>query len=163
MNSYFLLVFRSCPDIHYEGIHIRNTRKIIAVWMSMPDTTKPMILIIENEEEIRRVYTDMLSCTGAYLLEAGNPYEAFDCLRTHSITLILTDLYMPGGGLDYLATLRRETGTCPIIVVTGLSGGDTIRQATLLAGATVFLEKPFRARQFREIVNGFLFSRPIAN
>jgi CheY-like chemotaxis protein len=128
----------------------------------MQDATKPTILIIENDEDTRRIYTDVLSHTRACLLEAGNPYEGFSYLRRHALSLILTDLHMPGGGLEYLATLRRETSTIPIIVITGLGGGDTIRQATLLAGATVFLEKPLRAKQLREIVDRFLASRPIA-
>jgi CheY-like chemotaxis protein len=128
----------------------------------MPDITKPTILIIENEEEIRRLYTDMLSYTGAHLLEAGNPYEAFEYLRTHSIALILTDLHMPGGGLEYLASLRRQEPNCPIVTITGLGGDETMRHATLMAGATVFLEKPIRARQLRDIVDHFLSSSPIA-
>jgi CheY-like chemotaxis protein len=128
----------------------------------MPEATQLTILLVENDEDTRRIYTDVLSQTGACLLEAGNPYEGFNALRSHSISLILTDLHMPGGGLEYLASLRRETGTCPIIVITGLGGGETIRQATLLAGATVFLEKPIRARQLREIVDRFLTARPIA-
>lgn len=127
----------------------------------MSDDMKTTILIIENDEDTRRIYADILAHTGAYLLEAGNPYEGFNALRFHPISLILTDLHMPGGGLEYLATLRRETATCPIIVITGL-GGDTIRQATVLAGATVFLEKPIRAKQLREIVHRFLSSRPLA-
>jgi CheY-like chemotaxis protein len=127
----------------------------------MPGATQPTILLVENDEDTRRIYTDVLSHTGACLLEAGNPYEAFSYLRRHALSLILTDLHMPGGGLEYLATLRRETSTIPIIVITGLGGGDTIRQATLLAGATVFLEKPLRTKQLREIVDRFLASRPI--
>jgi CheY-like chemotaxis protein len=128
----------------------------------MQDATKPTILIIENDEETRRIYTDVLSHTEACLLEAGNPYEAFDCLRTHSVTLILTDLHMPGGGLQYLTTLREQEPSCPIVTITGLGGGETIRQATLMAGATVFVEKPIRAKQLREIVDRFLSSRPMA-
>jgi len=38
----------------------------------MPDAMKPTILIVENDEDIRRLYTDVLAQTGAYLLEAGN-------------------------------------------------------------------------------------------
>ena len=122
----------------------------------MSDDIKTTILIIENDEDTRRIYADILAHTGAYLLEAGNPYEGFHALRFHPISLILTDLHMPGGGLEYLATLRRATSTCPIIVITGLGGGDTIQQACLLAGATVFLEKPIRTRQLLEIVDRFL-------
>ena len=68
---------------------------------------------------------------------------------------------MPGGGLEYLTSLRRKAVTCPIIVITGL-GGETIRQASILAGATVFLEKPIRTKQLRDIVNGFLFPGRVA-
>jgi two-component system response regulator FlrC len=128
----------------------------------MSDDTRATILIIENDDDTRRVYADVLSYTGACLLEAGNPYEAFDYLRTHSISLIVTDLCMPGGGLQYLATLREREPGCPIVTITGLGGADTMRQATLIAGATAFLEKPIRAKQLREIVHRFLFSRPIA-
>lgn len=133
-----------------------SVAKVIIARIRMPHATEPTILVIENDEDIRRLYTDVLSRTGACLLEAGNPYEGFSHLRKHGISLILTDLHMPGGGLEYLATLRRATSTCPIIVITGLGGGDTIQQACLLAGATVFLEKPIRTRQLLEIVDRFL-------
>ena len=117
----------------------------------MPDATKPTILLIENDEDTRRIYTDVLSHTGVRVLEAGNPYEGFSHLRTQELSLIVTDLHMPGGGLEYLAALRREISTCPIIVITGL-GGDTIRQACLRAGAAAFLEKPIRTKQLREAI-----------
>jgi CheY-like chemotaxis protein len=121
----------------------------------MSDDTKATILIIENDEDTRHIYADILAYTGAYLLEAGNPYEAFDYLGTHSISLILTDLHMPGGGLQYITTLRAKEPSCPIVAITGLVG-DEIRQAALTAGATAFLEKPLRAKQLRDIVDRVL-------
>src|SRR3982751_3849779 len=100
----------------------------------MQDATKPTILLIENDEETRRIYTDVLSGTAAQVLEAGNAYEAFESLRTYAVSLIVTDLHMPGGGLQYLTTLRQHEPGCPIVTVTGLAGGETIRRATLMAG-----------------------------
>lgn len=119
----------------------------------------PAILIIENDEETRELYADALSSVEAALIETGNPYEAFEQLGKRSISLILTDLHMPGGGVEFLANLRGADVLCPIIVITGL-GGDSVRDAVMAAGATVFLEKPIRTRQLREIVNRFLSSTP---
>lgn len=129
----------------------------------MEEASKPTILVIENDEETRQVYTDVLSNTGAQVRQAANAYEAFEHLRAHTVSLIVTDLHMPGGGLQYLSTLRGHQPSCPIVTITGLAGGEIIRQATLIAGATAFLEKPIRARQLREIVDRLLSSSsPIA-
>ena len=89
----------------------------------------------------------------------GNPYEAFEQLGKRVLSLILTDLHMPGGGIEFLGNLRGADVLCPIIVITGL-GGDTVRDAAMTAGATVFLEKPIRTKQLREIVTRFLSSTP---
>lgn len=122
-------------------------------------STDPAVLIVENDEETRELYVDALSSVGADLIEAGNPYEAFEQLGKRSFSLILTDLHMPGGGIDFLVNLRGADVLCPIIVITGLAG-DSIRDAAMRAGATVFLEKPIRTKQLREIVNRFLSSTP---
>jgi two-component system OmpR family response regulator len=121
--------------------------------------TDPAILIIENDEETRELYADALSPLDTVLVEAGNPYEAFEQLGKHSFSLILTDLHMPGGGIEFVANLRGADVLCPIIVITGL-GGHSVRDAAMTAGATVFLEKPIRTKQLREIVNRFLSSTP---
>ena len=109
----------------------------------MPGATQPTILLIENDEDTRRIYTDVLAQTGAYLLEAGNPYEGFNALRTHPISLILTDLHMPGGGIECLATLRRETAACPIVVITGVGGGIRSGRPPYSPGQRYSLKSPF--------------------
>lgn len=126
----------------------------------MHEAGKSNILIVENDEDTRRIYTDILGCIGGSVFEAANPYEAFEYLRRQRMSLILTDLHMPGGGIDYLAMLRREDRICPIVAITGL-GSEVIRQAAMLAGATVFLEKPIRTRELRDIVNRYLHRIPV--
>ena len=125
----------------------------------MSDVTMPTILLVENDADTRRIYADVLSPLCGRVLEAGNPYEAFAFLPTHAIALVLTDLLMPGGGLQYVSSLRATQPSCPIVVITGL-GGDTLREATLRAGATGFLEKPIRTKQLREVVQHFLIPSP---
>ena len=121
--------------------------------------TDPAILIVENDEETRELYADALSPVDAVVIEAGNPYEAFEQLERHAFSLILTDLHMPGGGIEFVANLRGVDVLCPIIVITGLAG-HSVRDAAMAAGATLFLEKPIRTKQLREIVNRFLSSTP---
>lgn len=123
--------------------------------------SKPAILIIENDEDTRRLYADLLTYTDANIFEAGNPYEAFEQLRRSAISLIVTDLHMPGGGVDYLTHLRKKEPSCPIIAITGLGGADT-RDAAMAAGATFFLEKPIRTKQLREVIDRFLPSTSTA-
>jgi DNA-binding NtrC family response regulator len=120
---------------------------------------EPAILIVENDEETRKLYADALAPVDAVLIETGNPYEAFEQLGKRSFSLVLTDLHMPGGGIEFLANLRGADVLCPVIVITGLAG-DSVHDAAMTAGATVFLEKPIRSKQLREIVNRFLNSTP---
>lgn len=117
----------------------------------------PAILIVENDEETRELYADALAPVDAVLIETGNPYEAFEQLGKRPFSLVLTDLHMPGGGIEFLANLRGAGVLCPVIVITGLAG-DSVRDAAMTAGATAFLEKPIRSKQLREIVNRFLSS-----
>jgi CheY-like chemotaxis protein len=124
------------------------------------DRNAPAILIIENDEDTRRLYADALASVEATLIESANPYDAFDQLGTHPVSLILTDLHMPGGGLEFLANLR-AVNACPIIVVTGL-GGDAVRRNAMIAGASEFLEKPVRTKQLRAVVDRFLHSTSTA-
>jgi hypothetical protein len=44
----------------------------------MPGIANAAVSIVENEEETRRLYADVLSSLQLCILEAGNPYEAFD-------------------------------------------------------------------------------------
>jgi CheY-like chemotaxis protein len=76
----------------------------------LEEAGKSTIIVSQNDEETRHIYTDVLSKIGRQILEAGNAYEAFDYLGTHTVSLIVTDLHMPGGGLQYLSTLRERTG-----------------------------------------------------
>lgn len=112
-------------------------------------STQPIVLIIENEDETRRLYADALHHLNVVILEAANPYEAFDQLRKHRVSVIVTDIHMPGGGIDYLATLRRSVA-CPILAISGL--GDTVRVPALDAGATAFLAKPVSTRELRSAI-----------
>ena len=81
---------------------------------------KKRILIVDDEEGIRRYFSIVLAGEDREIYTAASGQAALDLLKERSVDLILLDLKMPG--LDGMATLRaiRESGlNVPIYIVTG--------------------------------------------
>jgi len=121
----------------------------------MAEKDRSVILIIENEDDTRRLYADALYPLNRPVVEAANSYEAFVQLGTHDIALVVTDIFMPGGGLEYLVQLRRRVPECPILAVSG-SVTDQMRDEVIGAGADAFLRKPFTTARLRSAVQDLL-------
>ena len=81
----------------------------------------PAILIVEDEEPIRRLLTRILTDAGYTTLEAETGDEALSRLGQAAVQLILLDLHMPGqvDGEELLFQLRDRGDEVPIIVVSG--------------------------------------------
>jgi two-component system phosphate regulon response regulator PhoB len=83
---------------------------------------RPIVLIVEDEDDLRRMYRQALALEGFEVREARSGYEALRCLDTVRPDIIVLDLGLPG--VDGL-TVRDElagsahTRTIPIVVVTG--------------------------------------------
>ncbi len=101
------------------------------------------ILVVDDEDDLRRGLRLLLAPTGAEILEAECGAAALDALRAHGADLVLTDLQMPGiSGTELLAEIKvRAPGTVVVI----LTGFGTIQTAVwcLEHGAAHFLTKPF--------------------
>jgi two-component system cell cycle response regulator DivK len=116
------------------------------------------ILVVEDQEDNRRIMRDLLRKAGFDVLEATTGEEGILLAETHCPDLILMDIQMPV--LDgYEATRRikalHELQHIPIIVVTSyaLSGDDAKAQA---AGADAYVSKPFSPRQLLAKIRQFL-------
>jgi|RhiMetdeSRZDD1v2_1073273.scaffolds.fasta_scaffold257339_3 DNA-binding response OmpR family regulator len=116
---------------------------------------KKVILVVENDEDLRHLLVDALDYTDRHVLEAGNAYEAFERIDRRSPVLILTDLQMPGGGLEYLAQLRHRLPSSAIVVIMA-AGGQTARTEVLAHGGNVYLEKPVRMKELRATIDALL-------
>ena len=69
----------------------------------------PAVLIVEDEEPVRRPMTRYLTRKGAQVEEASDGAEALTLLRDRSADVILADLRMPRmGGLELYAQLEEE-------------------------------------------------------
>jgi CheY-like chemotaxis protein len=117
------------------------------------------ILIIDDDDGMRRTIGRILESAGYEVLEAPNGRIGLDLFQTHAPRLVITDLLMPAK--DGLETIReiRQTGMNAKIVAT--SGGWRTAQLDFLGaaaefGADVVLPKPFRSKDLLDAVGKLL-------
>jgi two-component system nitrogen regulation response regulator NtrX len=100
------------------------------------------ILIVDDEESIRRSVADVLEDEGYVARAAGDGDEALRRIDESSPDLVLLDIAMPGrDGLEVLERLRQSRADLPVVVMSGHGTIETAVRATKL-GAYDFLEKP---------------------
>jgi DNA-binding response OmpR family regulator len=121
-----------------------------------------VMLIVEDDREMRSLLCDEFSGTGYQLREARDGDEAFLAVLQSVPDLILTDLRMPAGGDDYIGRLRTVAPMCPIVVITAF-GDTTLRAKVMKAGANAYFNKPVRLADLKTCVQQLLDHRPGAD
>jgi len=116
------------------------------------------VLIVEDQEEVRRLTKTVLMKHGYKVLEAGNGVEAFLLAKQHpdDIDLLLTDVVMPGMNGKELSELVKNTR--PKIKVLFSSGytADVIAHRGVLDPDVAFLPKPFSAAELTNKIREIL-------
>jgi CheY-like chemotaxis protein len=114
-----------------------------------------MVLIAEDDQEMRSLLCDELHDLGVFILEAADGNEALRLVLDARPSLILTDLRMPNGGLDYIARLRTFAPGVPLVLMT--SFGDPQTKADALAiGVEAYFSKPVRLSELKGAVRRLL-------
>ncbi len=104
------------------------------------------ILIVEDEDSVRRVARRALELHGYEIVEASDGASALALAALHDIHLLLTDVMMPGMlGPALAAELRKRFPKIPVMFMSGHS--EEIVRDGLLDPATPFLAKPFTPAQ----------------
>lgn len=102
----------------------------------------PLVLIIEDEEPIRRFLRATLEANHYRVKEAGTARDGTLMAVTTYPDVILLDLGLPDGdGLNVTRAIRKESRT-PIVVLSA-RGQESDKVAALDAGADDYLTKPF--------------------
>jgi len=103
------------------------------------------ILIIEDDESVRRTLADILEINGYAVLLAADGSEGLAAARLYLPTLIITDISMPGlNGFELLAAIRADEAlrAIPVIVISAKVDRAATRHGMEL-GASDFITKPF--------------------
>ncbi len=113
-----------------------------------PLAARATILLVEDEDTLRRVMKDLLEQEGYTICEARDGSEALEQVDRHNPDLVLLDLNLPNvDGYSVLAELRSRPATRDLPIVVLSARGDEDNEVRVLrAGATDFLTKPFRPR-----------------
>ncbi len=122
----------------------------------MPDAT---ILIIEDEEKMRRLMDLVLRSEGHRLILADSGEAGLKLLEEGGIDLVLTDLQMGKvGGLDVLERVTRESPDVPVVIITGFG---TVKSAVeaMKKGAFDYISKPLDNDELKIIVKRALNMR----
>jgi two-component system, cell cycle sensor histidine kinase and response regulator CckA len=111
-----------------------------------PDESGPTVLVVEDEDSLRRAIRRLLQNEGYTVLEAQNGATALELLtgaEAARIKLVLTDLRMPVmDGRQLAATLARVRPSLPIIFMSGFTA--QLMDMRLVSPHLPFLAKPFR-------------------
>jgi DNA-binding response OmpR family regulator len=114
-----------------------------------------VLLVVEDDRDMRSLLCDELWDEGFQLREAANGDEALIAVMEAVPDLIVTDLKMPAGGVDYVSRLRTFAPGCPIILMTAF-GDNKTREEVLKSGATAYFDKPVHLADLKACIHRLL-------
>jgi type II secretory ATPase GspE/PulE/Tfp pilus assembly ATPase PilB-like protein/CheY-like chemotaxis protein len=119
------------------------------------------ILLVDDEDQLRRVMRDLLEREGYAVAEARDGVQALDEVDRHAPDVIVLDLNLPGlDGYTVLSQLRSREHTREIPVIVLTAKGDEDNEVRVFElGADDFLTKPFRARALSARLEALLSRR----
>ncbi len=119
----------------------------------------PVILVVEDEEKLRRVIELQLRGAGFEVLTAATAEQGLQL--ADRADLVLTDVRLPGmSGLELMAALKRQNSVAPVIVMTAFGTVENAVEA-MKAGAADYLPKPFSLDHLMTVVNKALEMRAL--
>lgn len=112
------------------------------------------ILVVEDDDQLRENVANQLSSLGYRLTLSANGPEALEALATSKdISLMFTDIVMPGGmnGREVVERARQMYPELKVIYTSGYTQDASVHQGRMEVGAR-FLSKPYRRRDLSRII-----------
>ncbi len=119
------------------------------------------VLLVEDEEPLRRCLTNALRAMGCYVLEAEDGQRALELARKQLllIDVVISDIVMPRlGGVDLARELRSMRSNLPVILMSGYADVTPSREE-LRSGKTIFIQKPFTTDAMKDQIQSVLQQR----
>ena len=105
-----------------------------------------MILLVDDDDDVRRTSADMLAELGYDVVQASSGQQALDALdREPALEVMVTDIRMPGmSGIELSDLAHGRRSDLKIILMSGYFLPQSIRRR--------FLQKPFRTHELDQAI-----------
>ncbi len=130
----------------------------------MTDRTKTLVLVADDEEDIRALVAFHLERAGYEVITAADGEEALTLATTRLPDLVVLDMMMPKAtGLEVTRSLREldETKEIPVILLTARAQEADVARG-FEAGADDYVKKPFSPQDLQLRVQALLERRSAA-
>lgn len=121
------------------------------------------ILIVDDNNDIRVLLTDLLEGAGAHVIACEDGREAISQIGQADYDLVITDILMPEeDGVAVIRTLKEREKPIPVLAISG--GSQTLSSYWLLKitqtlGVDAVLHKPFEPDELLEIASRLVLSQ----
>ncbi|HIJ89508.1 MAG: response regulator [Desulfobulbaceae bacterium] len=129
---------------------------------------KPSILVVDDEEMVRRFICEELATADYAVSEATDALSAIALLQQESFQVVVTDKNMPGtqnaneGGFDVLRFAKKINPACGVIMMTGYASVESAIEAMRL-GAFDYVGKPIKFGELKEKIARVIFYQRALN
>lgn len=106
-----------------------------------------MVLIVDDDEDIRKLLNKILTSAGFIVLQAASPEEGRMILADNPPHLIISDLHMePEDGFSFIRSIKvnKQYAHLPLLVLSALNDFSSVKKAIAL-GVTDYVIKPLQA------------------
>lgn len=105
------------------------------------------ILIAEDDRELRRLFSHILTKNGYFTRGVSNGKEALDAMDKDYYDLIISDIMMPiMDGYEFVKILRSAGNTAPVMMITAKDAFDDMRQG-FISGTDDYMVKPININE----------------
>ena len=127
--------------------------------MTKDQNEPPLVLVLEDEPDVREVLVLTLQISGFRVAKAESVREALDIAQESAPDFMLIDINMPRvDGLDFVRTIRstmpEPLRDVPIVALSGLER-EVWRERALLAGCNEFIGKPVNPDELMDAIRHY--------
>ncbi len=128
----------------------------------MPEEVRKRILVVDDEEIVRDLYSRLLTINGYEVHRASDGKEAFRRVNRIAYDLIHMDIRMPDwDGVDATIAIGLVKPDIPILVVSGVLTDDVINELEKECNVRGWMEKPTGVEAYLSAVRSILYEYEI--
>lgn len=111
----------------------------------------PRILVVDDEQLVRRLFEAVLAHDGYFVTAAGTGRDALRLIRETVFDVVVLDMSLPDmGGPELVTQIKSESPVSSILAISGFIEG--MRTTAIRAGAAATLAKPVGAEELQQAV-----------